>query len=191
MKLYAFPDPKRGRAFTDDCVIAAVKLYEEENGRASDALDLSVVRDENGKPSLAGLDGTFISVTHTDGLLLVAVAPYPVGIDAEKQDRRVRHPASLARRYFTPEEAASLGEDVCERDFLDLWVRKEALSKLVGRGIPCMREASAFDARFVLERVDDYDGYLVYAARYADPGLSKKSAENRSQNACILPKTVL
>lgn len=169
MKIYSFPDPKKGQTFTDDCVIAAVKLYEEAHGRPSDALDLSVVRDDRGKPSLAGLDGTCISVTHTDGLLLVAVAPFAVGIDAEKEDRRVRHPAALAVRYFTPEEAASLGETVSERGFLELWVKKEALSKLIGLGIPSMRKESVFDKRYSLERVDDYDGYIVYTARYAKP----------------------
>lgn len=168
MKIYSFEYEKHSENATDDIIISAVKLYLEDKGRDSDELRISVIRDEYGKPHITGTDEIFVSVTHAEALLLVAVAPYEIGIDAEKRGRRVKHPASLSKRYFCEDEIEFLGENPGVDDFVDMWVKKEALSKLIGRGVPCMREMSVFSDKVVFESISHYDGYVVYSVKYSD-----------------------
>ncbi len=166
MKIYSFECEKHSVNATDDIIISAVKLYFEEKGKNADELPIRVIRDEYGKPHISGTDGISVSVTHAETLQLVAVAQYEIGIDAEKEGKRVRNPASLARRYFCEDEIEFLGENPDIDEFLDMWVKKEALSKLIGRGIPCMREMSVFSDKVAFERISDYDGYVVYFVRF-------------------------
>lgn len=96
----------------------------------------------SGKPSLTFRDGSpqplHISVAHAGSMALVAVAPHgPIGVDIEHIDAR-RPLLALARRFFSPEEAAML-ED-CAADerralFHQLWTRKEAVLKTTGAGL--------------------------------------------------------
>lgn len=92
-----------------------------------------VRRNAAGKPFFAGADGApaadlFFSLSHDRGLILCALAPFPVGADLaalplampEEKQRR------LAARYLAPAEAAS------GQPFEVLWTRLEACSKLLG-----------------------------------------------------------
>lgn len=75
-----------------------------------------------GKPYLAGCD-TEISITHTDGAVLCAIAPFPCGIDAEPVGRRIS--ARVRERFL----------DGCtEEDALYRWTRRESMGKLTGEG---------------------------------------------------------
>lgn len=95
---------------------------------------------EHGKPvALAGdlAGGPAFNLTHTDGLVAVAVSGVPaVGIDAEAADRSVD--LKVADRYFTAEEIAWL-ESLAPADrpqgFLRLWTLKEAFIKATGLGL--------------------------------------------------------
>lgn len=74
----------------------------------------------------------YFSLTHTDGLVCVAVSNLPIGVDAERV-----HPINsrLADRILTDRERTEfLRADVSERDkyLLDLWVRKESIFKKSG-----------------------------------------------------------
>lgn len=90
-----------------------------------------------GKPVLDGGAGPELSVTHTDGLVLVAWHPtLPVGIDAERAERVVA--PALIDRVGTPAERAALaalGGASRAVALLRLWVRKEAVAKADGRGL--------------------------------------------------------
>jgi 4'-phosphopantetheinyl transferase len=104
-------------------------------------------RNAHGKPWLSPPLGAALasplcfSVAHAPGALLCAVAAgADVGCDVEPGARGSAAVASrLARRYFTPAEAASLealppGEPR-RRRFIQLWTLKEAYVKALGRGI--------------------------------------------------------
>lgn len=76
------------------------------------------------------------SLTHTQGLVACAVAPFPVGIDAEWAGRRTS--PELADRFFSlPEIAhlAALPEPEKKQDFLRIWTLKESYIKGTGLGL--------------------------------------------------------
>ena len=146
---------------SDNEIIKSVKQY-----LGDETANISVIRDKYGKPHISGADGVFVSVTHDKDICLVAVCDREIGIDTERADRKVKNPLSLAKRYFCEDEIAFLGEDPSALDFTDMWVKKEALSKLIGKGIPCMKQKSIFSDDIVFEKIEDCDGYISYYAVY-------------------------
>lgn len=91
----------------------------------------------HGRPVLAPAHGgTYFSLTHTRGLVLVALAASPVGVDAEAMPsaetaeacRSALHPAERA-------ELAALPEAERTGAFGRLWTRKEAYLKGLGTGL--------------------------------------------------------
>lgn len=87
-----------------------------------------------GKPEAAGVH---FNVSHTAGVVAVAVAPTPVGIDVEAADPR-RDFAGLVHRFFADEERQQfvrLPEPLRRRAFLRGWTCKEALLKGIGSGV--------------------------------------------------------
>lgn len=100
-------------------------------------VEVALQATSTGRPVLAGGDGPELSVTHTEGLLLVAWHPsLAVGVDVERGDRAV-DPA-LVDRIATPAERSALaGLPPSSRSegLLRLWVRKEAVAKADGRGL--------------------------------------------------------
>jgi len=79
---------------------------------------------EAGKPYFPGFHGHFLSVTHTGSFLLFAFAPFPIGVDAEREGE-VR--PRIATRYFTPFEQTL--------PFAQVWTGREAVAKLTGVGL--------------------------------------------------------
>ncbi|MCL2301395.1 MAG: hypothetical protein FWC27_14730 [Firmicutes bacterium] len=79
----------------------------------------------DGKPYLPG--GPFFSISHADGLVLLAVSALgEIGCDAERAGRPLRNEAAIRRKIaFSGEEDVPL---------LTLWVRKEAVFKAGGAG---------------------------------------------------------
>ena len=95
-----------------------------------------VVRSPNGKPSVmteSGENGPSVSLSHTAGLIAVAVASHgPIGIDVERH--RDRDFTALAEQAFGPLEqqaVASGGRDT----FYRIWTLREAVAKATGEGL--------------------------------------------------------
>lgn len=112
-----------------------VRLNETERG----ALELA---DDSNGPS-----GWHLNLSHTDGLVALAVARTPVGIDVEDRERRGRT-IELADRFFAPSESAALRALPPERQrqrFFDLWTLKEAYIKARGQGLAIPLASFAFD----------------------------------------------
>lgn len=93
----------------------------------------------HGKPT-AWIGGTMAGVhfnlSHTRGMVAVAVAPFEHGLDVEPLDRSIN--LSIAGRYFCPEEIAWLSGLPQARQgegFLRLWTLKEAFIKATGLGL--------------------------------------------------------
>ena len=96
-------------------------------------------RDTSGKPALADRgDGLTFNLSHTGGLILVAVAyGREVGVDVEWTGRRVRAGA-LSKRYFGEAERSELAratDGERARCFLQLWTCREAHAKMTGEGL--------------------------------------------------------
>jgi 4'-phosphopantetheinyl transferase len=93
-----------------------------------------------GKPQLARRHGALdFSLSHSGGHVLIAIAdPGPVGVDLERlrplaiaADRREAILAAAAATVPGPRR----DEDLADADFLQAWVRLEALAKARGSGI--------------------------------------------------------
>lgn len=105
-----------------------------------------------GKPVLAGATaGLHFNVTHTDGLALIALASYPVGIDVEAV-RDLSNPDGLVSRFFSAAEAEAYRRmEPCHRraGFFRGWTCKEAVIKAAGLSVACLAD---FDVELHPER---------------------------------------
>ena len=162
MKIYSYPYKKRTEN-SDKKIITSVREY---IGKSEE--QITVVRADFGKPVLSGTENIYVSVTHAENLLLVAVSERGIGIDAEYQGRCVRNFTALAKRYFTKEELDFLGDNFTKDDFLHMWVKKEAQSKLTGRGIPDFKENNIFSEKFKISKVTDFTDFIIYIAEYKE-----------------------
>ncbi|MEL6427719.1 MAG: 4'-phosphopantetheinyl transferase superfamily protein [Planctomycetota bacterium] len=91
---------------------------------------------DGGKPTLSGRRGPEFNLSHTRGVVTVAVAGlHPVGVDIE----RVRTDAvarELEARVLHPDELARLrDDDGPARAFFRIWALKEAYIKATGEGL--------------------------------------------------------
>ncbi|MBL0423233.1 4'-phosphopantetheinyl transferase superfamily protein [Ramlibacter sp. AW1] len=104
-----------------------------------------------GKPALQDHRAMFFNISHTDGLLLVALAAgMEVGVDVERV-RPIANAPVLANRFFSARERAGMegGPDA----FLRLWTCRESAVKAAGKGI-----SAGWDAvRIVQRRRDEAD----------------------------------
>ena len=103
---------------------------------------------EGGKPDF--VDSPYhVGITNGDGFVAVAIADAPIGLDMEPY---VTQPADRIRRIsaiFSEGEQTTLREAGAEKNnrFIEIWVRKEALCKLHGRGLSALRTVSADTAK--------------------------------------------
>ncbi|MFP8964013.1 4'-phosphopantetheinyl transferase family protein, partial [Streptomyces nanhaiensis] len=119
-------------------------------GRPPARVRLSV--DGAGRPRPVDAPGVDVSITHTAGLVAVAVgtglAPGArIGVDIERI-RPVPRAGALARRLFSPAERTRLGAVAgpCgDRAWLEVWTRREAYAKAVGTGVPTLADAPEQD----------------------------------------------
>ncbi|MFC8957915.1 4'-phosphopantetheinyl transferase family protein [Streptomyces sp. NPDC057101] len=100
--------------------------------------EVELGREPGGRPLLCGRPGLSVSLTHTRGLLAVALSRVgPVGADAERAARGLAG-TGLEHRMCTPAERAALAELPAGRRnarLLELWTLKEAYSKGLGLGM--------------------------------------------------------
>ncbi|MDE7444388.1 MAG: 4'-phosphopantetheinyl transferase superfamily protein [Lachnospiraceae bacterium] len=87
---------------------------------------------EDGKPEAEGI---FFNLSHSDNIVICAIAEKEVGCDVEKI---VKAPEGVAERFFHPSEAeyvkACMGEERDHR-FFRIWTMKESYIKMTGEGM--------------------------------------------------------
>lgn len=88
----------------------------------------AVAREAHGKPFFPDHPALHFSLSHTKGAVACTISDRPCGLDIERESRRVN--LSVAERFFTPKEAAYVGNNAPR--FLEVWTRKEALIKRSG-----------------------------------------------------------
>lgn len=100
--------------------------------------ELHLSKGSFGKPSLTGHARTQFSLSHSQGLALIAIGGRgPLGADIELL-RPVPDAAVLAAEHFTRHEQealAALPAHERDRAFLTCWTRKEACLKAIGVGL--------------------------------------------------------
>lgn len=88
--------------------------------------DIDLYYDDNGKPHLA--DGSFISITHSFNFSAIIVSKKPVGIDIEKQRKKIQ---LIAKKFIGYEfEYLDTIHDDYVRNLTVIWCIKESLYKL-------------------------------------------------------------
>ncbi|MFG2903923.1 4'-phosphopantetheinyl transferase family protein [Kitasatospora sp. NPDC048286] len=129
------PDPlRRSRFVTAHAALRTV--VGARVGRPPEAVRFT--RGPNGKPELADGKGLFVSLSHSHGIALVALAERPVGVDVERL-ADASAATRIAERCFPPGEFRSVaaapagrGPDGRAAVFARLWTRKEACVKAEG-----------------------------------------------------------
>lgn len=103
------------------------RLYRQATGE--DLPTIAVTK--NGKPYFPDSDWHF-SISHTEHYAFCALSQHNIGLDAEEKGRKVS--PTMVEKFTSAAEKSRLGDDPQDA-FLRLWVLKEALAKLTGKGI--------------------------------------------------------
>ena len=105
---------------------------------------VKLAKTPSGKPYIAEWGGKtkpplFFSLSHHDGYLLVGLCrQHPLGVDLESENRHIKNPMKLAKRYFHLSEfeyLQSLHTEELHAEWLTMWTCKEAVVKATGGGI--------------------------------------------------------
>ncbi len=92
--------------------------------------DVKISKTRSGAPFIEN-HPSYISLSHKDKCLVVAVSDKRVGVDVERIYEKESH-KKIAERYFTDME---IEYAVSAERFFRLWTRKEAFAKLLGEGL--------------------------------------------------------
>jgi len=118
---------------------------------------------KHGKPYIYGADNWHFNISHTDDMIGIAVSNEPVGIDVE----RIKG-ANLwiAKRFFTVSENYYIESAVCkDRSFFEIWTKKEAYLKYIGKGLSIsLRAIDVFGLPCAMESFEK-DGYMISVCR--------------------------
>jgi 4'-phosphopantetheinyl transferase len=98
----------------------------------------SFAANAHGKPCLVPHRAIEFNMSHSGGIVLIALARHiPVGVDVEAL-RPMAERATIVRRYFHPGEVADFARvspAAAEAAFFRCWSRKEAVVKALGLGM--------------------------------------------------------
>ena len=96
------------------------------------------------------------SISHTEHYAFCVLSRQNIGLDAEEKGRKVS-PAML-EKFLSPAEKSRIGDNPQDA-FLRLWVLKEALAKLTGKGIGNWMKNTDFDPQDT--RIQEINGCYV------------------------------
>lgn len=137
----------------------------------------AIGRSPFGAPELGDGGGWSVNVSHTRGLVAVAVGcGVRVGLDVERHDGSLDH-AAVAQRFFHANECAELarlnGPEGRAR-FFALWTGKEAVAKALGMGLERELPMKSFSLQWPAEGADP-QRLSVHGAPVRPDGLRVRS----------------
>ncbi|MEE0968365.1 MAG: 4'-phosphopantetheinyl transferase superfamily protein, partial [Clostridia bacterium] len=96
-----------------------------------------LARNEFGRPFFDGAASPVFSISHTNGLVVCSIIrnnTSMIGVDCEKL--YTKNPTLLAERFFAPcERKYIIRSDDTAMAFTEIWTKKEAYIKLLGKGL--------------------------------------------------------
>lgn len=120
---------------------------------------IELKKHKHGKPYIYGADNWHFNISHTDGMVGIAISDEPVGIDIERiKDADLR----IAKRFFTVSENYYIESAECkDKRFFEIWTKKEAYLKYTGKGLSL--SLKAFDVFSLPCAVESFekDGYII------------------------------
>ena len=140
-----------------------------------------VIRDDLGKPHIQGLDcPSEISITHSGEYWGILITKEPCGLDIQKiGEREIEHYIKIAEGFFKDEEAKYIRETGID-GFFELWTRREALGKMIGKGffseMPLLTEEPENDYGFFAV---DLPGYKCNLCMKKDENLETVFLEEK------------
>lgn len=114
----------------------------EEEGLDYDALEFGITKD--GKPILVSHPHIYFSLSHSGNRAVCLISDKQIGVDIEYKSRRLfaggqeKPLFAVAKQSFTKKEYdvfRSLSGTDQQEYFLQIWTRKEAVSKAIGKGL--------------------------------------------------------
>lgn len=128
----------------------------------TDPRELVLTEGLHGKLQTSGVQ---FNLSHSHGLLAIAIADVPVGIDVEWADRAVEV-LELASAVFLPGQIAELARTLepseRRRLFFAMWTAQEAQAKCIGVGLAGLEQMRSQQATLHVQSLPVPDGY--YAA---------------------------
>ena len=108
--------------------------YEASEQLGTDFDSLEFGKNEFGKPFIIGENGYDFSVSHSGKAVAFAGAdPARVGVDVERIRRRK---SGISERFFAENEIKFIEKsETPDEAFFEIWTRKEAYSKMLGKGL--------------------------------------------------------
>lgn len=107
---------------------------------------VTIVRDARGRPTVEGHGSVGLSLTHRDGITLVAIDPHGrVGLDLEARSAASAI-AGMAATFLPPARVAALRDEGAAPEsprWVDCWTELEACAKLAGTGLGDLDPESA------------------------------------------------
>ena len=136
------------------------QLYREKTG----VVCPKILTTPRGKPYFEDSPLHF-SISHTKNHAFCALAPHPVGIDAEEKDRKID--LRLAGKILSDSERARYEQtEDKQAALLRFWVLKEAAAKLTGEGLQGYPNHTDFDPDD--HRIQEIDGCYVAVLKEND-----------------------
>jgi 4'-phosphopantetheinyl transferase len=158
--------------FIKDCVRRYIKTISDFSAvKKSDTLNGLLKKDNNifenislnkdiyGRPYIEGVN-VKISISHSGNILTAILSDKDVGIDIEKIDTD-RDYIKIAKRYFNESNYKICIEKA--DNFYDLWTKKEAYSKYLGKGInrQLLKSELIKDDNFTFTSINFIKGYII------------------------------
>ena len=110
-----------------------------------------VIYKKSGKPFLN--KDIFVGVTHTDELVLIAFNKFNFGIDAEIKGRKIKNKEKILDKFFSENEK--------QENFLEIWVKKEALIKFYELALKDMKSVDTSRTKGNFTKIE-YMDHLIY-----------------------------
>ncbi len=145
------------------CALLCLKEALAKRGMTEDVCDLTIIRDEGGKPHFSSLP-LFFSISHSHSLCAVALCDDELGIDVEFVDSS-RNVLAISKRFFSPQEHQSVIDSNSPAElFFSLWTKKEAIAKLIGTGLSsiCSRDLPSEDDYSFKKYILDHKAQKAY-----------------------------
>ena len=126
-----------------------------------DAKDIRFRTEKSGKPYVENVKVEF-SISHSGNIAVCAISDKPVGIDIELvKDVNI----NAAKRLFTTDEQNYVFEKwaFAKQRFFEVWTRKEAYVKMLGKGIAYFPEFSTMGNKNIETHIREK--YIVSVAK--------------------------
>lgn len=94
--------------------------------------ELTIERNDYGKPYFKNFPNIHFNISHTKGAVAIVISSEPIGIDIEGIGKA--H-LGIINRFFTEREKDYIMRDDIDRRFFEVWTRKEAYTKYLGKGL--------------------------------------------------------